>query len=91
MLKLTVRPGEYLLIDKEIKIVFTGGSSNNMHILVDAPKSVNVARSTALEKKGIVTASKNETKYYKDQELSLKAQEKIKAIITEERRKSQKG
>ena len=43
MLKLTVKPGEYLLIGDEIKLVFAGGSSNNLRILVDAPKSMNVA------------------------------------------------
>lgn len=50
MLKLTMKPGEYLLLGEEIKIIFAGGSANNVHILVDAPKSVNIARSTALEK-----------------------------------------
>ena len=49
MLKLTVKAGEYLLVGDEIKVVFTGGSGNNMHILVDAPKSMNIARSSALE------------------------------------------
>ena len=37
-LKLTVRPGEYLLIGDDIKLVFAGGSSRNLRILVDAPK-----------------------------------------------------
>ena len=39
MLKLTVKAGEYLLVGDDVKVVFTGGSSNNLHILVDAPKS----------------------------------------------------
>ena len=47
MLKLTVKPGEYLLIGDDIKLVFAGGSANNLRILVDAPKSMNVARSAA--------------------------------------------
>ena len=36
MLKLTIKPGEYINIGEDIRIVFSGGSANNMHILVDA-------------------------------------------------------
>ena len=50
MLKLTVKPGEYILVGNDIKVVFAGGSANNMRILIDAPKSMNIARSAALEK-----------------------------------------
>ena len=39
MLKLTLKAGEYLLIGDGIKVVYTGGSNNNGHLLVDAPKS----------------------------------------------------
>ena len=49
MLKLTLKAGEYLLIGDGIKVVYTGGSGNNGHLLVDAPKSMNIARSGALE------------------------------------------
>ena len=48
MLKLTVKAGEYLLVGDNIKVVFTGGSANNLHVLVDAPRSMNIVRSTAL-------------------------------------------
>ncbi len=87
MLKLTVKPGEYLLIGNEIKLVFAGGSSNNLRILVDAPKSMNIARSSTLEKKMMKEEPGNMVTHYKDQELSKEAQEKIKAILMEERRK----
>ncbi|MDE7313454.1 MAG: carbon storage regulator [Eubacterium sp.] len=87
MLKLTVKPGEYLLIGNEIKLVFAGGSSNNLRILVDAPKSMNIARSSALEKKMMEEEPGNMVTHYRDQELSKEAQEKIKAILMEERRK----
>ena len=49
MLRLTVSPEEYLMINDNIKIVFLGGSKNNLRIMVDAPKEVSVVRSAALE------------------------------------------
>jgi carbon storage regulator len=88
MLKLSMKPGEYLLIGENVKVVFTGGSGNNLHILVDAPKSMNIARSTALEKYGMAAEPGNQVKHYKDRELSQEAKEKIKAILMEERRKA---
>ncbi len=90
MLKLTIKPGEYLLIGNEVKLVFAGGSANNLHILVDAPKSMNIARSSALEKKMAAEEPGNFVKHYKERELSQDAKEKIKAILMEERRKAKK-
>ena len=49
MLRLTVSPEEYLMINDNIKIVFLGGSKNNLRIMVDAPREVSIVRSTALE------------------------------------------
>lgn len=49
MLRLTVSPEEYLLINENIKIVFLGGSKNNLRIMVDAPREVSIVRSAALE------------------------------------------
>ena len=86
MLKLTVKPGEYLLIGENIKLVFAGGSANNMHILVDAPRTVNIARSAALEKSG--EQGEKPAKHYKDRDLSPEAKAKIKAILMEERHKA---
>ena len=90
MLKLTVKAGEYLLVGDDVKVVFTGGSSNNLHVLVDAPKSMNIVRSTALEKYGMAAEPGNEVKHHRDKELSPEAKEKIKAILMEERRKARK-
>lgn len=90
MLKLTVKPGEYIVIGNEIKVVFTGGSANNMHILVDAPKAMNVARSTTLEKYGMAPEPGNEVTHHKERELSPAAREKIRAILMEERKKARK-
>lgn len=91
MLKLTLKAGEYLLIGDGIKVVYTGGSSNNGHLLVDAPKSVNIARSTALEKYGIAPDPGNEVRHYRDRELSPEAKAKIKEILMEERRKARRA
>ena len=49
MLRLTVSPEEYLLINGNIKIVFLGGTKNNLRIMVDAPREVDIVRSAALE------------------------------------------
>ncbi len=88
MLKLTVKPGEYVLIGNEIKIVFTGGSSNNLRILVDAPKKYNIARSDALERYGMAPDPGNEVKHYRDREISPEAKEKIRKILMAERRRA---
>lgn len=88
MLKLTVKPGEYVLIGDDIKIVFTGGSSNNLRILVDAPKKYNIARSDALERYGMAPDPGNEIKHYRDREISPEAKEKIRKILMAERRQA---
>ena len=38
MLKLTLRPGEFIDIGENVRVIFSGGSANNIHLLVDAPK-----------------------------------------------------
>lgn len=90
MLKLTIKAGEYLLVGDNIKVVFTGGSASNMHVLVDAPRCMNIVRSTALEKYGMAADPGNTVKHHKDRELSPEAKEKIKAILVEERRKAKR-
>ena len=49
MLRLTVSTEEYLMINDNIKIVFLGGTKNHLRSMVDAPKEVNIVRSTVLE------------------------------------------
>ena len=87
MLKLTVKPGEYLLIGDDIKLVFSGGSSKNLRILIDAPKQYNIVRSEALARYGMAADPGNEVKYYPEKEISLEAQEKIKTILMAERKR----
>lgn len=88
MLKLTLKAGEYLLIGDGIKVVYTGGSNNNGHLLVDAPKSVNIARSGILEKYGLAAEGSEAVKHHKDRQLSPEAQAKIRAILMEEKKKA---
>lgn len=80
MLKLTLKPGEYIDIGEDIKVIFSGGSSNNIHLLIDAPKSVNIVRSTAGKNKNIASP------YYKEQRISEEAQKEIREIIMREKR-----
>ena len=48
MLRLTVSTEEYLMIGDNIKVVFLGGTKNHLRIMVDAPKEVNIVRSSTL-------------------------------------------
>lgn len=80
MLKLTLRPGEYIDIGNDIRVVFSGGSANNIHLLVDAPRELNIARSSAAGGSG-----KN-TSYYKEKGISEEARREISAILMRERR-----
>lgn len=84
MLKLTLKPGEYLSIGENVKVIFSGGSANNIHLLIDAPREVAVARSSA-NTDG--TAKKKESPYYKEQGISKEAQREIAQIIKREKSK----
>lgn len=86
MLKLSVKPGEYVLIGDDIKLVFAGGSSQNLRVLIDAPRAYNIVRSEALGRYGMAAEPGNEVKHYRDRELSPEAKEKIKAILMAEKK-----
>ena len=47
MLKLTVSPGDFIMLGENIKIVFCGGERTNIPIAIEAPKSVPIVRNTA--------------------------------------------
>lgn len=83
MLKLTVRAGDYINIGEDIRIVFTGGATQKINVLLDAPKKYNIVRSTAI-KDGIKGADKKS--YYKDRDLSEEARARIKNIIVKDLR-----
>lgn len=78
MLKLTLKPGDYIDIGENIKVVFSGGSANNIHLLVDAPKEVNIARSTAGK-------TRKQSPYYREKGISPEAQKEIAGIIMREK------
>lgn len=81
MLKLTLKPGEFLNIGENVKVIFSGGSANNIHLLIDAPREVSIERSSAgLAKKGA-------NPYFKEQAISKEAQREIAQIIKREKAK----
>ena len=79
MLKLTLHPGDFIDIGEDIRVVFSGGSANNIHLLVDAPREMNIARSTA---NGRVAAKQ----YEPERKLSPQAQKQIVDIIRREKK-----
>ena len=62
-----------------IKIVFSGGSANNIHLLVDAPREINVARNSAGK-------DKKPSPYYREKGISKTAQREIAEILMREKR-----
>lgn len=83
MLKLTLKPGEFIDIGEDVRVVFSGGSANNIHLLVDAPKEVPIARSNAQQNRKTAT-------YYREKGISKEAQREIASILMKEKhRKSQ--
>lgn len=79
MLKLSLKPGEYITLGDNIKIIFSGGSANNIHLLVDAPREINVARNSAGK-------DKKPSPYYKEKGISKTAQREIAEILMHEKR-----
>lgn len=84
MLKLTVKPGEYIQIGEEIKVIFSGGSANNMHVLIDAPRKYNLVRSKVIDKQ-------NRKTYYREKGLSEESISEIRRIIKQDKEKQKKA
>ena len=80
MLKLTLKPGDFIHIGNEVKVVFSGGSANNIHLLIDAPKAMNIVRSSADKKR-------QDSPYYAENVISPEAQKEIAAIIMREKKR----
>ena len=83
MLKLTLKPGEYIDIGDNIKVIFSGGSANNIHLLIDAPKDVNIVRSSVKK-----AAGEKVDEYKKEEGISQEAQKEIVDILMREKRKN---
>ncbi len=83
MLRMSVAAEEYLLLGDDIKIVFLGGTGKHMRIMIDAPKEVDIVRSSVLEKKITDPELKEKLpKYYRAQEHPEKYKKKKNVIIT---------
>jgi len=78
MLKLTLHPGDFIDIGQDIKVVFSGGSANNIHLLIDAPRDLNIVRSTAAK-------NRRPSPYRPEQGISPEAQREIVNIIKREK------
>lgn len=85
MLKLTVRPGEFLMIGKDIKVSFCGGSKNQIPIMIEAPKERSIIRSSAVKAHGFENEIAQQPKPYVEESLSEEAKKKITAIVAEDR------
>lgn len=83
MLKLTLKPGEYIDIGDNIKVIFSGGSANNIHLLVDASREVNIVRSSVKK-----AAGEKVDEYKKEEGISQEAQKEIVDILMREKRKN---
>ena len=84
MLKLTVSPGEFIMIGEDIKIIFGGGEKTNIPIAIDAPRDKAIIRNTAKHKMGFANIDK-EPKPYVEKALSDEAKKKITAIVAQDR------
>lgn len=51
LLRLSVQKDEFIMVGKDVKITFLGGPGNQAHIMIDAPKDINIARGRAIEKR----------------------------------------
>lgn len=82
MLRLTLSTEEYLMLGDDIKIVFLGGTGKHLRIMIDAPREVDILRSSLLEKR--ITDSEIRAKlpkYYAEPEHPEKYKKKKKVII----------
>ena len=79
MLKLTIRPGECLAIGEDVKVVITGGTQNNYHVMIDAQKSMNIVRGSVLEKNAADNERQKLKKYYVDEPLTKEDIRRLKA------------
>ena len=82
MLKLSLKQGEYINIGDNIRVVYAGGSGN-IKLLVDARREVNIARN-----KAELAPERRKDTYYAEPGISEEAQNEIKRILWNERRKN---
>ena len=92
MLRLTVSTEEYLMLGDDIKIVFLGGTGKHLRVMIDAPKEVNIIRSSVLEKKFTDPELRATLpKYYAEPERPERYKKKRIAAVGDGIRKEQQG
>ena len=81
MLKLTIKPGEYINIGDDVRVIYSGGSEGNIHLLIDAPRELNIVRSKVLAR-NTANSDKKESRYispyYAERGLSPETLSKIR-------------
>ena len=92
MLNLTMNSGEYLLIGKDVRIMFDWGThKNNMRISVDAPREIPVIRSKVLKRAVDELAAGGDTDYIAAlHELEERELNHLKAIAEEKQKRAAK-
>ena len=84
MLKLSLKQGQYVNIGDNIRVVYVGGSGNHARLLIDAPRELNIARSTTEEN----PARKRET-YYAEPGISSESYLYLNFFLGNERMKAE--
>ena len=87
MLKLTVSPGDFIMIGDDIKIIFAGGERKNIPIGIEAPRDKAIIRNTAKHIRGFKGVD-FKSKPYVEKSLSEDAKKQISAVIAEDRWKN---
>lgn len=89
MLKLTIKPGEYINIGDDVRVIYSGGSEGNIHLLIDAPRELNIVRSKVLAR-NTANSYKKESRYispyYAERGLSPETLSKIRRLIREDKK-----
>ena len=89
MLKLTIKPGEYINIGDDVRVIYSGGSEGNIHLLIDAPRELNIVRSKVLAR-NTANSDKKESRYispyYAERGLSPETLSKICRLIREDKK-----
>ena len=89
VLKLTIKPGEYINIGDDVRVIYSGGSEGNIHLLIDAPRELNIVRSKVLAR-NTANSDKKESRYispyYAERGLSPETLSKIRRLIREDKK-----
>ena len=81
MLKVGMRPGEYITIGDDVKIVFSGGTGRHIHLLVEAPREKKILRSSYSD-------NDDRAPYYAEESLS---KEHVRNLVRSQKRKEAAG